>query len=166
MTWDTARKSAYGLALAFVQTFGAAHADGQHVELAMKAEKEIVVIDANGEKKIARVEAQQVLPGEEVIYTITYRNKGTTPATDVVIGNPVPQHTTYTGNSAFGKGTRIDFSVDGGKRYGVPEKLTVIGPDGKPRRAAPEEYTHVRWTVDTALAPGGEGVVGYRARLK
>jgi len=136
------------------------------VELTLVAEQERQVITDKGEKELKRVPAAKVVPGDEVIYSIHYVNKGKEAADSVVIDNPVPEHMLYTQGSAAGADTAITFSVDKGKTYHPPSKLTVTGADGKERPATAADYTHIRWTLQKPLVPGGKGLVSFRARLK
>lgn len=136
----------------------------KHVELDAKVEREVEVVAENGEKTIERQAAEKVMPGETVVYTITARNVGEKPATNVVITDPIPEHMNYTG-SVTGEGTRITFSVDGGKTYDVATALMVPEGEGE-RLAKPEEYTHIRWRFNDALEPGSAHSVEFRARLQ
>jgi uncharacterized repeat protein (TIGR01451 family) len=145
--------------LAFSQNQG-------NIELKMIAEKEMVFTDAQGKKQIKRVEPAKVIPGEEIIYTITYTNSGDQNADNVYITNPVPEHMLYKEGSAEGIGTVITFSVDGGVTYDIPSKLKVKNIDGTLRPAVAEDYTHIRWTLKKPLSPKGNGNVVYRAILK
>jgi len=132
------------------------------------AEVEVKEKTAQGTIETKRIEASKskVAPGEVVIFTNRYVNKGKQAATGVVIINPVPEHMSYVDKSAEGKGTKIDYSIDGGKRYAAPEKLQVKGKDGKIRPALAGDYTHIRWTVSSPLAPGAGGSVSFRGRIK
>ena len=141
-------------------------ADDNQIKLQMVVEKETTVTDANGEKKTVLVEPKLVIPGDEVIYTIVYTNVGDKDATDVVITNPVAEHTVYTADSAAGDGTEISFSVDGGKHFASPDELTVTTPDGEERPASAADYNAIRWVVTTPVSPNSEGTVTYRARVK
>ena len=90
-------------------------------------------------------------------------------AANVVLNNPVPEGTAYVADSAFGKGTKIIFSVDGGKQFDVPSRLTVETQksDGSmdTQAAGPEQYTHIRWTI--AEVPAGKSLtLGYEAKVK
>ncbi|MBW2279320.1 MAG: DUF11 domain-containing protein [Deltaproteobacteria bacterium] len=152
------------VALAALFFASTAEAKQKHVELEAKAELEVEVVNEDGEKTIQRVPAVKVMPGEVVVYTITARNVGEEPATNVVITDPVPEHMDYTG-SVTGDGARVTFSVDGGKTYDVASALTVpVGGGSKP--APPEDYTHIRWTFNDALEPGSAHSVEFRARLQ
>jgi uncharacterized repeat protein (TIGR01451 family) len=136
------------------------------IKVTTVAEIEVTEINKQGEKIVKRSKATRVVPGTEVIYTITAKNTGTEPADNIVVTNPVPPQTVYVDGSAFGAGTNITFSVDGGKSYNTAASLTVKDAAGKPRAATAEDYTHVRWTLQFSLQPGQEAPVWYRARVK
>ena len=103
-------------------------------------------------------------PGERVVYTITFRNISDQSADNVIITNPIDSNLTYVDGSAFGPGTEIEFSVDGGKTWGAPDALQVSDASGI-RPAEAGDYTHVRWVVKNDLAAGGHGVVRFTAVL-
>jgi uncharacterized repeat protein (TIGR01451 family) len=138
------------------------------IELTSVAEVEVVQKNERGKKEAKRVEASKatVEPGDTVIFSVHYVNKGDKPAEDVVITNPVPQHMAYVEKSAEGAGARIDFSVDGGKTYAAVGKLTVKGGEGKERIATASEYTHIRWSLEKPVVKGGKGRVSFRAKVK
>lgn len=139
------------------------------VNISSKAEVEVKVINAKGEVEIKRIEASEaeVVPGDIVIFTTVFRNDGDAATNSgMVLTNPISGHMTYVGGSATGKGTVITFSVDGGKVYDVPASLKVKAEDGTMRRALPEDYTHIRWTITDPLRPSDEGRVGFRAKVK
>ena len=138
------------------------------IELKSVAEVEVVVTNNKGEKEVELVEASKasVVPGDEVIFTSFYTNVNKEPADKVVITNPVPEHMLYVDGSATGAGSRIVFSIDGGKSYGRPEELMVTGSDGKKRQAKSSEYSHIRWEVKEAVLQGKSGFVRFRAQLE
>lgn len=159
-----------GLALCFMLSpalaIAAATDAAPGMQLKTEAFREVEVTDKSGKKEKKRQPLTRALPGQEVIYDISYRNAGSKPAEKVVVNNAVPKGLLYQPGSAQGTGTRIEFSVDGGKTYGSLEALRVTGADGKPRAAKADEVTHLRWTLMTALKPSAEGKVSYRAMLK
>jgi uncharacterized repeat protein (TIGR01451 family) len=136
------------------------------IEVTTIAETEVTETDAQGNETVKRTAAVSVIPGTEVIYTITAKNTGNEPASNIVVNNPVPANTAYVDGSAFGADTVITFSVDGGKSYGKASALTVRDADGNSRAARAEDYTHVRWTLQVELQPGQQAEVWYRARVK
>lgn len=161
------RKAAVSLLVLLLLPLAAGAQQGDIVVTSI-AEAEVREKNAQGAEVMTRVEVSKtkVAPGDVVIFTNRYVNKGKLPATGVVVINPVPEHTTYVDMSAEGKGTTIDFSIDGGKKYAAPNKLTVTAKDGKVRPALAGDYTHIRWTVTGPLAPGAGGSVSFRARIK
>lgn len=147
---------------------GAQQKEKGSIELKSISEVEVASKTAEGAVVVKRVDTARakVVPGDIVVFTTEYRNVGTKPAEKVVVTNPVPRHTAYVDGSAEGKGTTIDFSVDGGKSYAAPDKLTVKDAQGKARKAGPADYTHIRWTLTKPLAPRGEGSVSFKAKIK
>jgi uncharacterized repeat protein (TIGR01451 family) len=136
------------------------------VELTSHAEVEVIATDASGKQSIKRVAAAEVVPGKDVIYTLTFENVGSEPGKDIVIQNPVPEHTVYRADSAAGKDTRISFSVDGGRTFSTAELLTVTEADGSTRIAKSSEYTTVRWQYTKPLPPGNKSSVEFRVVLQ
>ena len=136
------------------------------VEISTTAEIEIVEVQADGREVVRLESASRVIPGTEVIYTITAKNTGAQPADSVVVTNPVPLQTRYVDGSASGANTDITFSVDGGQSWGVAQSLTVIDANGEERAATADDYTHVRWTLQSGLAPDQQVPVWYRAQVK
>lgn len=138
------------------------------IELKTVSEVEVTATNAKGEKEVKRVEAAKVnvTPGDTVIFTTSYSSNVKKPAENVAITNPVPEHMTYVDKSAEGAGTRIEFSIDGGKSYNTPDKLIVTVSPGKTRPAFAADYTHIKWTLTRPLQPGGKGSVSFKAKVK
>ena len=138
--------------------------DEGHLNVRTVVQKEEVSVNAAGERETKLVPAETVIPGERVVYTITFRNISDQPADSVVITNPIDESLTYVDGSAFGPGTEIQFSVDGGNTFGVAEQLTVV-EDSVERPAEPGDYTHVRWVMQNDLAAGAQGMARFTAVL-
>lgn len=136
------------------------------VELSIVGQMEQEYRDAKGQKATRLVLVNRIVPGDQVIYTITYGNKGALPAERVVVTDPIPPDVSYVEGSAFGAGTAIEFSVDGGKSWGLPATLKVKGADGKDRAAAAADYTHIRWKLGVPVTAGQKGFVRFRAVVK
>ncbi|NNE44095.1 MAG: DUF11 domain-containing protein [Gemmatimonadetes bacterium] len=143
-----------------------ATAAAAEVEILVKAEKEIELISPEGVAVTERVEADRVIPGDEVIYTIAYTNRSEEPAENVRITNPIPEHLIFTQVDESGSAkTAVTYSVDG-VHYDAPENLTIVDALGNARRAEATDFTHVRWTILEPLSPGEAGTVGFRAELQ
>jgi len=142
---------------------GNAMAQQGAIRLEHKAEQQEIVTDDNGIEQTRLVEAARVLPGEEVLFTVTYSNVGGEAAEDVVIINPVPEHMFYVNESATGENTSVTFSVDGGKTFAAPQDLLITDELGAERPAAARDYSHIRWVIDSEVAAGGSGTVHFAA---
>jgi len=61
---------------------------------------------------------------------------------------------------------RAEYSIDGGRTYSARPMETVV-VDGRrvQRAAAPEKYTHVRWTLAGMVAPGATVTAEFDARV-
>lgn len=136
------------------------------IELKTVAEIEITETDFKGKKKIKRTPATIVVPGTEVIYTITATNTGNKAAANINVKDPIPKDMVYVDGSAQGKNTVINFSVDDGKTYASPKKLTVKNSQGKSIPATAKDYTNIRWTFKSELKPKQSASVWFRARVK
>lgn len=156
------RTTAIVTVLALLVT-GAALAD---VELTAEATMEVKSTNTAGEEVISLVKAEKVVPGDEVIYTVHFVNKGNEPADDVVITNPIPQHMVFTSVGQSPRGAEVEMSANGGSEYGRPGQITVADAGGGVRPANATEFTHVRWTFQEPLEPGAEGSVSFRAQLQ
>ncbi len=154
-----------GIGAAFLMLLAGA-TSAADLKLVTVAEKENVTLNANGEKRIDMVPVTTVVPGDEVIYTITFTNEGVEAAERVVITDPVPAEMRYVDGSAFGPGADIEFSIDSGETWGSPDALFVTADDGSRRRAGAGDYTHIRWSMRAPLAAGGRGYARFRAQLR
>jgi uncharacterized repeat protein (TIGR01451 family) len=108
-------------------------------------------------------------PGDIILYTLTATNRGTEPAHDVEIVDPIPDGTEYILDSATGKGMTISCSIDGGHFYWQPPVIyDVHRPDGRidKRPASAGMYTHVKWLVTQPIPPGVSVTATLRVRVK
>ncbi len=136
------------------------------VEFSNKAEVIVTTINKDGTKESKRVPAKKVPPDGEVIYTTTFKNTIDKPISNIVVTNPIPANMLYSADSATGANTVITYSVDNGKTYDTPEKLTVIGKDGKLRPAQAADFTDIRWLYKGDLATGKSSDVIFKAKVK
>jgi uncharacterized repeat protein (TIGR01451 family) len=134
------------------------------IELKTVAEIQETYVDERGKAATRLVPAAKVVPGDEVVWTIVANNVCTTPAGDIAITNPVPQHMRYVGSSAFGPGANIEFSLDG-STFAAPEALVVAEADGSRRAARADEYLAIRWVLARPMGPSESLVVRYRATV-
>jgi uncharacterized repeat protein (TIGR01451 family) len=127
------------------------------------AEIEKEVVNDKGEKSKLLVPAGKVIPGTEVLWTVTANNVCKQPSDKVTINNPVPDHMTLVPNSASGPGSDITYSVDG-KAFAPAGQLSVQ-ENGASRPARADEYKYIRWEFKNSLAPGASAFARFRAEL-
>jgi uncharacterized repeat protein (TIGR01451 family) len=139
-------------------------ADARCISLKSVAEVEQEVVNAAGEKSVKRVVATKVVPGTEVIWTVTAENTCKQPSENVTISNPVPAHMQLVGNSAGGTGADVSYSLDG-QVFGKPDQLTVL-ENGTARKARADEYKHIRWVFKNPLMAGAKATASFRAVLE
>lgn len=135
------------------------------VELKSVAQTEQETRDEKGQKVVRLVPAASIVPGTQVVWTITASNVCDTPAANVLIDNPVPEHMSFVADSAIGAGAAISYSLDG-KRFAAPDALQVRESAEVTRTARADEYTHIRWAFQNAIAPGQVAVARFRATVK
>jgi len=162
--WQLAR---IGLSAA-AWLFAAAQAFAQDkacVALKTDAQKEETYTDAQGKQAKRVVPPGKVIPGDEIVWTITATNTCDKPADKIVVDNNVPEHMTYVIDTAFGLGTDITFSLNG-RDYARAAELKVREADGSTRAARAEEIKSIRWSFASAFGPKSTAFVRYRAKVK
>ncbi len=112
------------------------------------------------------VAADRVVSGDAVMYTLEVRNTAATSLPRPTVTYPVPEHMTYTPDSAVGPGTEVTYSVDAGRSFDAPENLKIQEPSGQVRAATALDYTHIRWQLKNALKGNSVAFVRFRARVK
>lgn len=137
-------------------------ADRGCIELKTTAELTQTYVDENGKSATRLVPIAKVVPGDQVVWTIVASNVCAKPAADIAITNAVPEHMHYLGDTAFGPGAAIEFSLDG-KSFAAPQALTVAAADGSKRTARADEYSHIRWVLGRPMGPSETLMVRYRA---
>ena len=138
------------------------------IEIDLTAEVEVEET-VDGKVVTKRIPAAEAEPGQMIFYTLTYRNSGNEQATNVNLNDPIPKETMYVAGSAFGEGTTITFSADGGKTYQAETNVTYKSKNANgsmsEKTATPDQFTNIRWTVQTVPAGFG-GIVGFEAMVR
>lgn len=134
-------------------------------------------IEVSPGRHVARlVPATALRQGQEIFYTVRIRNTTTVPARDVEVIQRIPQNTIYVPHSAAGPGADVALSADGAQTFGTEGQLTVIDQsavalmqtpsqdrESLRRAATAQDYTHIRWRLRHALAPGAVALARFRA---
>lgn len=126
-------------------------------------EKVVSMEYEDGSTETEYVPAEEVTPGEELAYVVSFRNESAESENGVVMTVPVPDDMVYVEDSVIAYDAAVDFSVDGGKSFAPREGLLVEEGEST-RKASAREITHVRWTF-ARVTPGEEGMLAFRAVL-
>ncbi|RDV07866.1 hypothetical protein DXH95_06195 [Sphingorhabdus pulchriflava] len=103
-----------------------------------------------------------VVPGDQLVFVVRYKNVGTQPASNFIVTNPIPRAVAFSGTM---DGTEV-VSVDGGKSWGTMAQLKVAKPDGSFRQALPADVTHLKWNMNQTLAAGSAGKLVFRGVVR
>jgi uncharacterized repeat protein (TIGR01451 family) len=163
--------SGWGLAVAqaHAATVEPAPATTPAVTIASEAMIERVVLGPDGSEKLILKKPGEVVvvPGDKVVFTLTYQNKGAEPASGFKATNPMP------GPVQFIEAAQdwADVSVDGGANWGKLDTLKVMaapaeGAAAVERAATPADVTHVRWVFAKPIAAGSKGSISFRGVIK
>ena len=75
----------------------------------------------DGKTAVVLEQPKTVIPGDNLVFVVKYKNIGNTPATDFSVTNPLPKAVAFNGTS---DGTEI-VSIDGGKNWGPLSALYI-----------------------------------------
>jgi len=135
---------------------------------ALSAQRPLVVTALNLNARSRGSQSQAVLPGDVLQYQLRFTNQGQGDVRGVVFTNPVPAGLRYVDRSAGAdrQDVAVEYSTDGGQTFAATPMVTEV-VDGRrvQRPASPEQYTHVRWTVQGSIAPGATVTAEFRAEL-
>lgn len=139
------------------------------VVLTSEAMIERTEVDANGKESQTLKQPKDVIvvPGDRVIFTLRYVNKGAEPATGFRATNPMPGPVQFVSVAE----DWAEVSVNGGANWGKLANLKVAakaseGSVATLRPATAEDVTHVRWVFTAPIPPGAEGSVSFRGLIK
>lgn len=135
-------------------------------------------LEADGRVKRELMPVEEVVPGEELRYTVTFTNDSDTvvDAERIVVTVPLPDGTAYLPGTAGGDAARVEYSSDG-ESFNALEHGEPAGPrpDGRarpPADAGPDEQAGdpsvraLRWTYRQDLAPGDSSMVFFHVRMQ
>jgi uncharacterized repeat protein (TIGR01451 family) len=104
------------------------------------------VVRADGSRTVVLEKPNLVLPGDNLVFVVKYRNTGPTTANNFVVTNPLPTAVAFNGTS---DGLEV-VSIDGGNVWGILETLRVKQANGTLRAAERRDVTHIKWNLRKA----------------
>lgn len=126
---------------------------------AMFVEKSVP--QTGGPTKVTLEQPKSVPPGAKLVFVLSYRNQGKTPATNFTVTNPIPNGVAFDSTADAG----ASYSVDGGKTWGPLTTLRVQA-GATSRAALPDDVTHIRWILKNPIPVGGTGKLSFRGFVK
>jgi uncharacterized repeat protein (TIGR01451 family) len=120
------------------------------------------VKDSSGKSRVVLEEPKVVLPGDKLIFVLSYQNKGSSAANNFVVTNPLSPAVAYQGTPH----ATAEVSVDGGRNWGTLSTLQIRESDGNLRSARMEDVTHIRWPMRQPVPPGAKGRVSFRGIVR
>jgi uncharacterized repeat protein (TIGR01451 family) len=119
------------------------------IKLTLQVQKEQRQAAADGTTTVTLVPVAKVIPGDRLVYVLSYINTGTQPISDVVLDYPLPAGVAY---RAAAEGSLAPLvSIDG-------SHFAPTAEGARPIKA-------LRWQVPGALAPGAHGQISFKATL-
>ena len=106
-----------------------------NVALASEVFVERQVTGTDGKTKVVREEPKLVMPGDKLVFELTYKNAGATPCRQLRRHQPDPASVSFVASDSPG----ADFSVDGGQCVGRARRA-----QGQGRRRHPSRRDGVR----------------------
>lgn len=131
-----------------------------------KVEKEITVQNPDGTNSTKLVSADEVTPGEKIVYTVSYTNTSAEAATDIVLAMPVPTDVRYLEGSADREGAVVRYSTDGGASFVERDALVLPAVGGGTRAASADDITHIQWRIAGPVPVGTRDEIKFKARLR
>jgi len=156
------RVSVLALSSALLALGASAHA----LTATQKVEKEIIVRQSDGTEITRLVSAEEVTPGEKVVYTVDFVNDSPEPASDLILAMPVPSDIRFLEGTADREGAVVKYSVDGGRSFAERALLTLPAVGGGTRPATPDDITHIQWRISGPVLVGAQDAVTFKGRLK
>jgi uncharacterized repeat protein (TIGR01451 family) len=162
----TARAAVLALSLGLA---AAGVASTPKVEVAIQAHKEIVKVDAKGQRAVTLAPATEAASGDTIVYTLRAKNSGTGTAINPRIEDPIPAGTVLVVDSVKKDGHRIEASLDNGSTWqAFPATVTRTSATGQQETvpAPAESYTTLRWVLNGPLQPGDGRDVSFKVRIR
>ena len=125
-------------------------------------------VQAENETAKANGRSADALPGDVVRYELRFTNPRTTAVRNVVFDNPVPAGMHYEASSATADraGVAVTYSIDGGRTFSAQPMIEqVVNGERRIVPAPAAMYSHVRWSVGTALAAGAKVTAAFKVRV-
>jgi uncharacterized repeat protein (TIGR01451 family) len=117
---------------------------------------------ADGSSAVTLLAPKLIVPGDQLVFVVRYKNVGAQAATGFTVTNPLPKAVAFSGTS---DGNEI-VSIDGGQNWGKLSQLSIKQAGGKARPALMTDVTHLKWNMNQPLTAGAEGKLIFRGVVR
>lgn len=159
------------IATVFAGLFLAQSASAQQADskpLVITAQNLMAGDDRHAQLAAAGGDRDALLPGDVVLFQLTFTNITDGPVRNIEVKDPLPAGLRYVSGSATADraDVAVAYSIDGGVTYSAQPMIEQL-VDGQriERPAPPEMFTHVRWIVSDWVQPGAQVVAEFRAQF-
>ena len=114
-------------------------------------------------KKVKWIETEEFYKNDTLKYVSIVKNNSAKEEHDLKIINPIAENLIYVNDSAVGEG-ELEFSIDNGKTFDIPENL-YVKKDNLKVKATNEDYTSIKWTIKK-LKGNTEVEVSYQVKAR
>ena len=128
-------------------------------------ERAVITEAADGSEIITFQQTDEIAPGDQLRYLLTYSNEGEADATNVRLVMPVPSAVEMIEGSADMTGAIVTYSINGGESFAARDALIIADETGS-RAADVSDITHIRWTLASAIPAGATGTISYSGVLQ
>lgn len=135
---------------------------GNHVALDSEVFVERSEEHADGNVTVTLEEPTRVVPGDNLLFVLTYENTGAEAAENFVVTNPMPEAVFFVEEIDGG----AVYSVDGGSVFGPLTELRIASEGGVERDAQAADVTHIRWTLTEPIPAGASGQLKFRGIVR
>lgn len=135
---------------------------GDSIQMSSVPFEEVMTM-TNGQKSVELKALEKAVPGMVVTYVNSIKNPTNQDASNLVVVNPVPEHTIYLMNNIETAGVVTEYSVDG-RVFNTSSKV-FINDLGVNRLAEAKEYTHIRYTI-AKLKANSEISINLKTKIK
>ncbi len=144
------------------------------MHLQLDAEKQVISQDKESKQKVSwqALKGEAVVkPGDLLRYTVSGENFSSSPVKNLALNQAVPKGMVFVLKSATANaavGTKIAYSIDGGRNYVENPTVKVTLPNGKveERPAPATAYTNIRWNFNNAVAAKTTVKASYQAQVR
>lgn len=149
----------------------AQNAPAKKVQLRLEAEKQVVE-NTQGKQQVSwkALEGNVVVqPGDVLRYKLSGENNSDRPIKNLVLLQPIPKQTVFVLSSAtVPSGAKITYSIDAGKTFVAQPTVQVKAANGtvETKPAPAEAYTHIRWDVNSPIAPATKLSATYQVKVR